>query len=556
MSIIRDNRAIILGITGYLGSGCTTVAKYLAFEFSSRIKDEFKKDRFSLIENFYQQLEELQKNPLNNEDKMEEIKSKLKKELEKREILQVIRRNRFELKKSFYYISFSNIIVYFLIKFIQKTNDEVRRLIEEQLNNIGFKLEEAITLVRDFYYITKKRRFLRNEDFKSQNIDFQKLQEIKRLFENFYIIRDKIVERFGRELLQNYGDNIRKSGNPYISSLEWRRSDYKKARFLAWIVDKYIYLLTMLGEQYFVVECFKNAQELFYFREKYSYFYLIALSVNKELRKQRAKVSNYDEIEKREEGSESDIKEFYKLNVLRCIDLADVVLKNEDSLSRLFWKLLRIFALILEPGCIKPTVEETLMHLAYTLSVRSNCICRQVGAIITNEDGYIIGAGWNDVGEGQISCGLKTVYDYKNISYLQSNCLDLKGFQDDDYICFRQCFRDNNGGLIHCLALHAEENAILQSARYQSNIPKGSTIYTTTFPCPLCLKKIAQVGIRKIVYTETYSNPILSKILEENIKYIEIRRFEGVKYYSYFRLFKPYYDRKDQQNILKRLREV
>ena len=67
---------------------------------------------------------------------------------------------------------------------------------------------------------------------------------------------------------------------------------------------------------------------------------------------------------------------------------------------------------------------------------------------------------------------------------------------------------------------------------------------------PSCLKKISQVGINKIIYIQTYSNPISIQILEVTTKTIKIFSFEGVKYYSYFKLFKPYYDRKEQQKIL------
>ncbi len=130
----------------------------------------------------------------------------------------------------------------------------------------------------------------------------------------------------------------------------------------------------------------------------------------------------------------------------------------------------------------------------------------------------------------------------------------IPSVSEKDYVCFKDCFRGDGGkskGLVHCLALHAEENAILQLARYNSAMPAGGTIFTTAFPCPLCLKKISQVGLSRIIYTESYSNPIISKILEKTTKEIETISFEGVKYYSYFKLFKPYYDRKEQQQLLR-----
>jgi tRNA(Arg) A34 adenosine deaminase TadA len=51
------------------------------------------------------------------------------------------------------------------------------------------------------------------------------------------------------------------------------------------------------------------------------------------------------------------------------------------------------------------------MNLAYTMAVKSNCISRQVGAVIVSPEGHVVGAGWNDVGKGQISCGLRAIGD-------------------------------------------------------------------------------------------------------------------------------------------------
>lgn len=51
------------------------------------------------------------------------------------------------------------------------------------------------------------------------------------------------------------------------------------------------------------------------------------------------------------------------------------------------------------------------MNMAYTMAVKSNCISRQVGAVIVGPDGYVVGAGWNDVAKGKISCGLRVIRD-------------------------------------------------------------------------------------------------------------------------------------------------
>ena len=51
------------------------------------------------------------------------------------------------------------------------------------------------------------------------------------------------------------------------------------------------------------------------------------------------------------------------------------------------------------------------MNMAYTMAMKSNCMSRQVGAVIEGKYGYLVGAGWNDVGVGQISCGKRNIKD-------------------------------------------------------------------------------------------------------------------------------------------------
>lgn len=62
----------------------------------------------------------------------------------------------------------------------------------------------------------------------------------------------------------------------------------------------------------------------------------------------------------------------------------------------------------------------------------------------------------------------------------------------------------------------------------------ASTLFTTTYPCNLCANKIAQVGIKHIVYFEPYPMEEAKKILED--KGVEQEPFEGVTYNGYFRL--------------------
>ena len=75
-----------------------------------------------------------------------------------------------------------------------------------------------------------------------------------------------------------------------------------------------------------------------------------------------------------------------------------------------------------------------------------------------------------------------------------------------------------------------------------------ATIYTTTFPCELCAKKIYQARIKKVVYTEPYPESISEDVFfKDGSHFIELFQFEGVKSHSYYRLYKSPIDKKEFQ---------
>ena len=86
-----------------------------------------------------------------------------------------------------------------------------------------------------------------------------------------------------------------------------------------------------------------------------------------------------------------------------------------------------------------------------------------------------------------------------------------------------------------CPALHAEEMAILGADKADL---KGATIYTTTFPCLQCAKKIAHLRLRELWYVEPYPSidkPIVDDILDD--AGVDIHRFDGVTGMGYSRVF-------------------
>ena len=77
----------------------------------------------------------------------------------------------------------------------------------------------------------------------------------------------------------------------------------------------------------------------------------------------------------------------------------------------------------------------------------------------------------------------------------------------------------------HCVrAIHAEQNAILQCARF--GIPvEGADLYVTHLPCLQCTKNLIQAGIATVYYEESYRpDPYARHLLEvAGIPVVQVR---------------------------------
>jgi len=62
-------------------------------------------------------------------------------------------------------------------------------------------------------------------------------------------------------------------------------------------------------------------------------------------------------------------------------------------------------------------------------------------------------------------------------------------------------------------SIHAEADMIAQAARKGVSL-LGSSVYSTTFPCPNCARLLAKVGISKVYYQDGYSSLDAEQIFE------------------------------------------
>jgi dCMP deaminase len=115
--------------------------------------------------------------------------------------------------------------------------------------------------------------------------------------------------------------------------------------------------------------------------------------------------------------------------------------------------------------------DRYFMNIARVASSRATCHRKFVGAVIVR-DRTILSTGYNGSIRGM------------------PHCSDAGHLMEDG----------------HCIAtIHAEMNAIIQSARNGTSI-EGASIYITASPCWSCFKALANAGIQRICYGEFYRN--------------------------------------------------
>ena len=642
---------LIIGLTGPLYSGCSTVANFLESGLS-HYAEELRSKRSDvdvLIGKYYRYLRESLGDDEKKESKYTEAQNNLFLEPEKlimvlhdygnkekvmyhkllnRRLRQLIQQrdliNAFLNGDwpTFKIISLSDMIVKITISNLLNpsegysdniwNNTGLTEPAIEELKRVANKHKGTIDKYDSLFNLGNRN----NANYNEIKVDF--CRDVDNVFLEIHEAKEKIknMTTVSDQWLQNLGDNLRGTGDSFKTIDQENKFHLD---IIAEEANKYIKYLRKRKDEakcsHFVLDCLRNPEEVLFFRKRYGSFYLISLYAGKKIRHKRCQEKGKswsDKQEKRDQGKGNKVEDIHKQNVPGCVLISDYAITNELDNNRLKLRTVRLLALIHEPGCLLPTAEETYMNLAYTLSVRSTCISRQVGAVITNSDGFIIGAGWNDVGSGQLGCSTRCIDDYRK--YKDDDCLlsiwrdEFDSFEDKEllrkmdnknYLCYKDLkstiliheridklfsqyknnleignkerledeqekklndFADylkknlNIKRLEYARSLHAEENAILQVATHGGVGIKGGTIYTTTFPCELCAKKIYQSGITRVVYTEPYPESISEKIfLKDGIRSIRVEQFEGVKSNCYYRLFKSRTDQKDLQKVDKLL---
>ena len=274
------------------------------------------------------------------------------------------------------------------------------------------------------------------------------------------------------ELYQKYGNCIRCYGRIYLEKPAENAHQDNNAINIFSIPNKIVQFIKILRHPFsgndvrpvrIVIDSIKSVFEADYLRQRYSSFYLFAISTDNEIRKQRLmsgenrhltmqqikyadwneyssegykifNAASEDSDEKlfaeninrvncsfshdyvREHAYKNKLYQFYLQDVAASIENADIFISNNynNTISKnmeLRWAVVRNICLIMFPGLLVPTPIERCMQIAFAAKCNSGCLSRQVGAVVTDKEYNILSIGWNDVPCGDVSCSHKNLVD-------------------------------------------------------------------------------------------------------------------------------------------------
>lgn len=397
------------------------------------------------------------------------------------------------------------------------------------------------TTTSDFF--TKEKGF----------VQFRLSDPLKKIARKRHADFDRIEDKKKRRILQDIGDEMRqKSREALVSPVIGR---IKKENITNAVIDG-----------------IRNHYEVRALRREFNNFFLLSIDAETNTRWDRYKdiykndIDTFETDDKRDAG---DDEEDYGQKVKKCIALADILINNNKSfyknketeekddsvIERYGDKLLNHHNLMLDPGSKKPSIDELYMHYACSVALKSYCLQRQVGAVIVKEnpfdpdkgeygDSYVIATGCNNVPIGESDCKLCYRTSIKQAHFNKYNYCKECGVLLVDrttFIC-EKCGCNNaklpGKQLDLCRAVHAEEATILQAAKLGGVSLERTKLYTSTFPCMLCCKKIINTGIKEVIYLASYPMGESQSLEMFRKCKVTIRKYEGVSSIAFNQLFK------------------
>ena len=229
-----------------------------------------------------------------------------------------------------------------------------------------------------------------------------------------------------------------------------------------------------------IVDSFRNPEEVRVF-QRHGGFRLISVTAEEATR--FARITARGRV-----GDPTDIETFRRLEqaeltgapsgqqLIATAELADFQVSNDTDVTDLRTRLGPLVISILQ-SAERPGWDDYFMRIAPEVAMRSNCVKRRVGAVISR-DRRIVSTGYNGTPRGAKNCN-------------EGGCPRCNGLAS------------SGTRLDECLCSHAEENAITQAAYHGTSVASG-TIYVTLSPCLMCTKMIINSGIREVIYNADY----------------------------------------------------
>lgn len=524
---------IIIGLTGRTGAGCTTVSNILGTEDFSNLN--------------------LRDPKTTNFETNEQRK------------YQIVYNYIAHHWKPFIRISMTDVIFSFIIQFkYEVLFNELNNIIGKDLSDkIKTELEQEYSNISaEYSYLHEKASKIFKENSGLNRTNKNDLSIAYDILFRLGSIQSKFRDVMNKNIyidtnsntpvstftycLQEFGNRVRDHGDitvgngfsgVHMFALASRANDFIKA---IQTVNKNHNKPTFIS-----LDAIRSPYEATYFQDRYSSFYLVAVSTDDEER-----VRRLGEKLSREQIKALDKKEYprklkgeYKFtnqDIGACVQLADIYLYNpyESTKEKYFVteSLIKYITLIKHPGLITPTSVERCMQIAYNAKLNSGCLSRQVGAVITDSHFSIKAVGWNSVAEGQVPCNLRNAENYlinKDRDSFSTFEIEDKEFVEHMHQKYKNrttlstlkgrlcpyCFKDEyeeitgQNNQVHTRSLHAEENAFLQIVKYGGEGIQGGKLFTSASSCVLCSKKAFQLGIRDIYYIDPYPDIATSHIL-------------------------------------------
>lgn len=136
----------------------------------------------------------------------------------------------------------------------------------------------------------------------------------------------------------------------------------------------------------------------------------------------------------------------------------------------------------------RPSLDETLLHCAYTWAARGTCPSAQVGCVLAR-DGRSLVSGYNGAPAGLPHC-------------------DHEPRPGNS-----EAGRSDPTAATCTTAVHDVANAIAFASRY-GVATDGATAYCTYSPCLACAKLLIQAGIVRVVYGQLYRDTSALDLLD------------------------------------------